>query len=187
MEKNQAGIRDINAGNENGGMRCRRFGSSMVNVSRQVTGIEIESGEAEKTRMRLTELGYGDYTDSVISGDFFAYCQQMVNANDLTSPSAIQSSANNKNKYDAIVGNPPFIRYQYFPEEQRNTAFDLMRTLGLNPNKMTNAWVPFVCASLLLLNPGGRLAMVVPFKSLIRCIVSVHVAPVLFITIFGNR
>src|SRR5690606_24513592 len=46
--------------------------------------------------------------------------------------------------YDAVVGNPPFIRYHDFPEAHREAGFRLMREEGLAPNRLTNAWVPFV-------------------------------------------
>jgi adenine-specific DNA methylase len=41
-----------------------------------------------------------------------------------------------------------------------------MRTAGLRPTKLTNAWVPFVVASALALRQGGRLAIVVPAELL---------------------
>lgn len=64
--------------------------------------------------------------------------------------------------YDAILGNPPFIRYQYLPTEQQNLAEKIFAMLHLRFTKHTNAWVPFVVASLNMLKPGGRLAMVIP-------------------------
>jgi adenine-specific DNA methylase len=64
--------------------------------------------------------------------------------------------------FDGVVGNPPFIRYQYLPEEQQFLAEKIFERFGLPFTKHTNAWVTFVIASLALLRPGGRLAMVVP-------------------------
>lgn len=64
--------------------------------------------------------------------------------------------------FDAVVGNPPFIRYQYLPEEQQLLAERIFAQLGLPFTKHTNAWVPFVLASIKLLRPGGRIAMVIP-------------------------
>ncbi len=60
-----------------------------------------------------------------------------------------------------MIGNPPFIRYQNFPEEQRRIAFSLMVRGGLHPNRLTNSWVPFLVASTFLLNNHGRIAMVI--------------------------
>lgn len=67
-----------------------------------------------------------------------------------------------KFSFDAVVGNPPFIRYQYLPKQQQDLAEKIFSMLHLRFTKHTNAWVPFVVASLNLLRPGGRLAMVVP-------------------------
>ena len=61
-----------------------------------------------------------------------------------------------------VIGNPPFIRYQDFPKENRDKAFDLMSELGFKTNRLTNIWVPFVALSSYLLKTDGRLAMVVP-------------------------
>ena len=41
-----------------------------------------------------------------------------------------------------------------------------MRTEGLRPSRLTNAWLPFVVASTLALKQGGRLALVLPAELL---------------------
>jgi adenine-specific DNA-methyltransferase len=64
--------------------------------------------------------------------------------------------------FDGAVGNPPFIRYQYLPEEQQDLAERVFKRFGLPFTKHANAWVPFVIAALSMLRPGGRLGMVVP-------------------------
>ena len=48
-----------------------------------------------------------------------------------------------KSNYDAIVGNPPFIRYQDFDEKSREIAFSYMKENGFHPTKLTNIWLPF--------------------------------------------
>ena len=68
--------------------------------------------------------------------------------------------------FDAVIGNPPFIRYQYLDAALQDRAERLIRRFGLRFTRHTNAWVPFVVASLALLRPGGRLAMVVPAELL---------------------
>lgn len=75
-------------------------------------------------------------------------------------------TASRDGTYDAVVGNPPFIRYQTFPEEHRFGGFAIMHAEGLRPNRLTNAWVPFVVLATRALKPGGRLAMVVPAELL---------------------
>jgi adenine-specific DNA-methyltransferase len=65
-------------------------------------------------------------------------------------------------EFDAVVGNPPFVRYQYLPEPFQFRAEQIFKEFDLKFTKHTNAWVPFIIASMALLRPGGRLAMVVP-------------------------
>lgn len=65
-------------------------------------------------------------------------------------------------EYDAVIGNPPFIRYQYLPSEFQDLAEAIFKQLGCKFTKHTNAWVPFVMAAIAMLKPGGRLGMVIP-------------------------
>jgi adenine-specific DNA methylase len=68
--------------------------------------------------------------------------------------------------FDAVAGNPPYIRFGSWDESSRELALALMRSQGLRPTKLTNAWVPFVVASVLAVRPGGRVALVLPAELL---------------------
>ncbi len=114
-------------------------------------GIEFDPIEARKAGDNIDVLTGLTSTIAIHNGDFFAYCHTHLS---------------DKRYFDAIIGNPPFIRYQNFPEEQRNSAFYLMQSAGLHPTRLTNAWVPFLVASTLLLKENGRLAMVIPAELL---------------------
>jgi len=116
-------------------------------IRRLIHGVEIDEEEAEKAARRLAPLDAASSLPIWV-GDFFQYCEQHLLS---------------ELRFDAIIGNPPFIRYQNFQEDHRTVAFRLMKHAGLRPTRLTNAWVPFMVASTLLLNPGGgRLAMVIP-------------------------
>jgi prepilin-type processing-associated H-X9-DG protein len=65
-------------------------------------------------------------------------------------------------QFDAVVGNPPFVRFQYLSAAFQTNAERVFARLGCKFTKYTNAWVTFILASMELLRPGGRLAMVVP-------------------------
>jgi adenine-specific DNA-methyltransferase len=65
-------------------------------------------------------------------------------------------------QFDAVVGNPPFIRYQYLEKDQQLLAEQIFAKLDIPFTKHANAWVTFVVASLDLLKEGGRLGMVIP-------------------------
>lgn len=126
-------------------------GASHKAVAGLIHGVEIDEREARLTVERLLALHIPAAASLVHQGDFFAYCQ---------------SHLADKRRFDAVIGNPPFIRYQTFLEDQRQIAFELMRRAGLHPSRLTNAWLPFFVASTLLLNQRGRLAMVIPAELL---------------------
>ena len=128
----------------------------------RIHGVEIDHDEAQKAYMRLYKLGLAITNGTIYKGDFFSYCWTH-----LAPERNLFSSPNKEGRlFDAIIGNPPFIRYQHFKEEHRQVAFDLMKRLNLHPSRLTNAWVPFIVASTMLLKDGGRLAMVVPAELL---------------------
>ncbi len=99
---------------------------------------EIDGDEAVKARATGARVEHADFN---------AACEAMLARGET---------------FDAVVGNPPYVRYQHFPETQREPAFRVLRSVGLRPTRLLNAWVPFVVGATLLLAPGGRLAMVVP-------------------------
>jgi len=109
-----------------------------------IIAVELYADEAEKARIR------GGPQAAVINADFFAWFAD-------TRPDGA---------FDAVLGNPPFIRYQDFPEEHRRIAFGLMHEEDLHPSRLTNAWLPFVTVATRALRIGGRLALVLPAELL---------------------
>ena len=122
---------------------------SPIAASEKLTGIEVVGSEADLARQRLTDCFGSGIVDIVHTGDFFEFWMN-----------------SRRDKFDVVVGNPPFIRYQNFPEPYRSRAMRIMAELGLRPNRLTNIWVPFVVASASILRPGGRLALVLPAELL---------------------
>ena len=129
--------------------RFINLGSSFQAISHSLKGIEINAEEADRARTRLHEK-LGIYNSEVVTtSDFFSWWIQ-----------------NPQPAYDVVIGNPPFIRYQSFPEPHRSLAMEIMVKLGLSPNRLTNIWVPFVVAAVASLRTGGRLALVLPAELL---------------------
>lgn len=112
----------------------------------EVLGFELEPDEAAKAEVRAKTVGLK--TAKVHAEDFLQW--------------AIDRMDDDNAKFDAIVGNPPFVRYQYLPEPFQVRAEKIFKELSLPFTKHTNAWVSFILASMSLLRSGGRLAMVVP-------------------------
>jgi adenine-specific DNA-methyltransferase len=133
-------------------LRLNELGASKPAIARQIRGVEISGTEAEKARQRLLGVVGKDAvttTEPINSAEFFEWWMRAE-----------------YDRFDCVVGNPPFIRYQSFPEPARTRGMEIMRSLGLGPNKLTNIWVPFVVASAARLKPGGRLALVLPAELL---------------------
>jgi len=139
--------------------RLISLGHGPGHVSDQVVAVEVEPEEARKAEERLKALGLA--RPHLLVGDFFAFANGALG--DFL---AFCKGALADRRFDSVVGNPPFIRYQSFSEPHRLNAFDIMTRAELRPNRLTNAWVPFVVASTLLLKEGGRLAMVIPAELL---------------------
>lgn len=111
-----------------------------------VVGFELDSDEAGKASRRAKDIGLRKA--DIRSEDFLGW--------------AIDNMDDGGERFDAVVGNPPFVRYQFLPPEFQARAAIIFDELSLKFTKHTNAWVPFILASMSLLRPGGRLAMVVP-------------------------
>jgi adenine-specific DNA-methyltransferase len=65
-------------------------------------------------------------------------------------------------RFEAAVGNPPFIRYQHFGGKTRELALELAGRLGVKISGLASSWAPFLVVTAGLLKPGGRMAFVVP-------------------------
>jgi adenine-specific DNA-methyltransferase len=65
---------------------------------------------------------------------------------------------------DAVVGNPPFIRYQSFSGNGRKAALAKVKAKGVLLNSLASSWAAFAIQSTTLLKQGGRLAMVIPME-----------------------
>jgi adenine-specific DNA-methyltransferase len=126
------------------------FVEALANTNPRVrlsfTGFELLDEEAAKARKRCRAAPH--FESKVHNQDFL----------DFAIPQILTGKAN----FDCVVGNPPFIRYQYLPEESQRKAEAIFKLLHLPFTKHTNAWVPFVLAAVAMLRPGGRLGMILP-------------------------
>jgi adenine-specific DNA-methyltransferase len=67
-------------------------------------------------------------------------------------------------KFNAVIGNPPYIRYQAFAGVDRSAAKQELSRGRVELSDLASAWAPFVVRSIDLLAEGGRLAMVLPME-----------------------
>ena len=107
-----------------------------------IEAIEIDGAEAEKVKERM-----GAYENvKVFHQDFFDFYK------------ANQAAV----RYDLILGNPPYIRYQYLEEKQRDLMAEILTSQGMKANKLVNTWVGFIVSCVNLLSENGKIAFVIP-------------------------
>ena len=68
--------------------------------------------------------------------------------------------------YDAVIGNPPYIRYQEFAGEARARSREAALRAGVPLSNLASSWAAFTVHASLFLKPGGRLALVLPAELL---------------------
>ncbi|MGE5549766.1 MAG: N-6 DNA methylase [Bacteroidota bacterium] len=122
---------------------CERLQSLGGNPGSQVFGVEIDPYVHDRVSKELLDE-YPIITRNLIRADFFAIKRDMFPAPNV------------------IVGNPPFIRYQLFTGGIREAALNSAAEQGVSLSRLCSSWAPFLVHSVAHLQPGGRLAMVVP-------------------------
>ena len=63
---------------------------------------------------------------------------------------------------DAVIGNPPYIRYQEFSGDMRARALHQAGRAGVRLPQLTSSWAPFLVHATRFLRRGGRLAFILP-------------------------
>ncbi len=107
--------------------------------ARQLKGAEIHAPSALAARSILRGIGV---SAEITVGDFFEQ-----------RPSAT---------FDAVVGNPPYVRYQQFTGSSRARAQAAALEAGVRIDGLASSWAAFVVHSAQFLAPGGRLGLVLP-------------------------
>lgn len=68
--------------------------------------------------------------------------------------------------YDAVVGNPPYIRYQSFTGSSRAKARAAALRAGVRLSGLASSWAAFTVHAAQFLKPGGKLGLVLPAELL---------------------
>lgn len=125
------------------GERLRALGANPPLWGEQLQGVEIFDTSARNAEILLQGAGF----DARVSvGDFFEHEPPIT--------------------YDAIVGNPPFVRYQNFTGAARSRSMEAALAQGVRLSGLASSWAAFVVKAALHLSPSGRLALVLPAELL---------------------
>ncbi len=119
--------------------RLQEFGSAAP----QVDGVEIHPASAAAARRRVAAAGGSAH---IRTADFF----------DITP----------RPEYTAVIGNPPYIRYQDFRGPARAQSRRAALQAGVALSGLASSWAAFTVHSALFLRPGGRMALVLPAELL---------------------
>lgn len=117
-------------------------------LARQVgdlLAIELLPSEATKVRDLLRSA---EFQGHVISG------------------SVIDWASKTDKEFDVVVGNPPFVRYQFISPADKQNIVDLGERLGLPFRGVSNLWIPVLLSALTRLKPNGAFALIVPTECL---------------------
>jgi adenine-specific DNA-methyltransferase len=122
---------------------CKRLRKLRGNPSKSVYGVEVDSLVHRCISEKLVDE-FGVKSEHLKVSDFFA----------------LKSSS--FDPVTAVIGNPPFIRYQRFSGESRANGLRRAMEAGVRISELASSWVPFLIHGSSMLGDGGRLAMVVP-------------------------
>lgn len=109
----------------------------------QLAGVELHVASAQRSRDLLAGAGF---SASVTTGDFFHYPPRAC--------------------YDAVIGNPPYVRYQDFAGVARTVSREAALAQGVRLTGLASSWAAFAVHASLFLRPGGRLGLVLPAELL---------------------
>jgi adenine-specific DNA-methyltransferase len=124
---------------------CNRILSLGGQPSRQVFGVELD----EKVYALISDKLHDEFAldaQNLLRRDFFELDPLPVN------------------QVNAVVGNPPFIRFHRFSSDARQRALAAASDQGVKLTQLSSSWAPFVVHSIAMLKKGGRLAMVLPME-----------------------
>ena len=122
------------------------YKANMLSDVEKLVAIEIEKDEANKVAQKYESF----QNVEILQKDFFDFYKETTS----------------EDKYDLIVGNPPYIRYQYLSEKQKNIQAQILTSHGMKSNKLINAWVAFLVACVQLLTQNGKILFVIPAEIL---------------------
>lgn len=130
--------------------RFKELGATKNIALANIHAIELDSFEYRKAKEKLKSFAGPKQKLWIKNADFFSLIKKNPKFG----------------KFDSIVGNPPFIRYQNFDEGIQKIAIEMVKEFGVNISKLANIWMPFLVISTMLLEKNGRLAMILPAELL---------------------
>jgi hypothetical protein len=110
-------------------------------------GVEIHAASARAAARRVAARGA---EAAIETADFF----------DVPPPD------DERERFDAVIGNPPYVRYQQFQGEGRAKALRAALACGVRLTRLASSWAAFLVHATRFLKADGRLGLVLPAELL---------------------
>lgn len=124
------------------GLRLRELGAGLF-AGGNLHGVELHAPSAQVAVQRMLDLGLVANVQVV---DFFDLQPEQ--------------------KYDAVIGNPPYVRYQDFAGKARAKALKAALRQGIRLSGLASSWAAFVIHAAQFVAANGRLGLVLPAELL---------------------
>lgn len=115
--------------------------SSIANRVGFVEAVELLPSEAARAQEALAVLGV---------------------AGEVRAESFLAWPAHGRGDFDAAIGNPPFVRFQFLSEDDKAVLPSLGLRLGVSFRGVSNLWIPILLVALASLRKGGAFAFILP-------------------------
>ncbi len=113
---------------------------------------------------RRRTVGQGQLVGCDIAGDVVQNGRARYPETDLRHVDFFDVRPGSFGTFTAVVGNPPFVRYQRFQGDLREKALNCAQSAGVCLTSLSSAWVPFLIHAAQQLHVGGRMAVVAPME-----------------------
>lgn len=154
--------------------RCLRRVEGLISKKPGIRLLEPSAGDGAFIR-GLARSALHDDVASVLALELFASEARLASAALSALPdvdgrviegSAIGWAASTDAEFDVVVGNPPFVRFQFIGDDDKASMSVLALRLGTPLQGVSNLWIPILLGSLNRLVNGGAFALIVPAECL---------------------
>lgn len=132
------------------GRHLRAAGCAAEDLKDRLFGVDLHASSLAEARRLLRKQGLDA---SLLPADFFS----------LSTPAQLDCKLP---EMDAVIGNPPFVRYQRHVGEPRKRALEAALAQKVRLSGLASSWAPLLAHACGFLKPEGRLAMVLPAELL---------------------
>lgn len=119
-------------------------------IQHHIFGMDIDERAVERTKVLLELLLLENH--ETYDGQYNVFTRDMLN------PGIIQQMIDSGMRFDAVVGNPPYVRARNMPAKMKQQVCQWQTAKAGN----ADMYMPFFEIGLLLLNENGRLGYITP-------------------------